>query len=65
MGGTYAIEGDGVVGVAAPGQVLVGADDGHDLCVGVGGGKEDGIGAGGVAGLAAIALHDDDAAGCQ
>lgn len=55
----YAIEGYGVVGIAAPSQVLVGANDGHDLSVGVGGGEEDGIGAELVAGLAAIALRNN------
>lgn len=40
------IECDCVYRVAAPGEVLVGADDGHYLGVGIGDGEEDGVGTG-------------------
>jgi len=44
-----AVEADGIVGGAGPGDVSEGADDGHYLCVGVRGGEDDGIVSGGVA----------------
>jgi hypothetical protein len=47
-------EGHSRIGGAGPGQVLEGADYAEDLCGGVGGAEDDGIGAGGEAGVAAV-----------
>lgn len=55
--GAYAVEGHCAVRIAAPSQVLVRADDGHDLSVGVRDGEEDGVIAELKARLAAIALR--------